>query len=381
MLVSMNFSLQGIVQFGMAKENRAKADMLAFSFHAGFCAAGAAMIYALQHVLASVFGKPEFTELGFYLPLLIGANIFRYFVLRFFQRDYRYKEYFWVESLYFGIITVFILYRFFTTRLITVHESVLVYSIAEIAASLTGFLIIRKELKFTVKGGPTVREYINFSVPMALHSLVTSVPRRLDVVLAKLFFSFELIGIYSAAKTLFRVFEEVGFAAQALVYSATRKSMNRSDRKGILSLLVKGTSFMFVGFAACVLILNLGLTDMLVRLLPDKYAEASAMFKLLAPMALFLPFYTMNVHIISEGKTRLVLRYAIEGMLFFAAIYAVLAYFDLPEYMPFGFGGFLFYYGIRCYLYTRKEYGYSVGKIFSALPDSINFIKDKLSKK
>jgi hypothetical protein len=201
-------------------------------------------------------------------------------------------------------------------------------------------------------------------------------------VIAKLFFSLADIGLYATAKTLFRVFEEAGFAAQALNYSASKKMINENDSKSIGVLLKKGTSVMFVSFLFAAIVLNLGLSEYLIKLfLPPKFLSSIAQFNLLVFAALMIPFSSMNVIIISEGKSRLVMQYALEGLLCLGLVFAGLAYFDLPHLLPLGYGLYLLYYAIRCYLYMHKEYAYSLRTIFSAVPDGYNFLKQKLVKK
>lgn len=382
MLVSTNFALQGIVQYGIDKKTRAKADFLSMVLHSGICIASAVLICIVSWVLSRFFDNHTLDKIDFYLFFLILANILRYYVLKFFQRDYRYKEYFWVDAIYYAVISVFIFYRLFTSHIILVEEAVWVFVIAELASSFLGFLLIGKELKFSIHGSPSIKEFMSFSLPMALHSLIFSIPRRLDVVIAKLFFSLADIGLYATAKTLFRVFEETGFAAQALNYSASKKMINENDSKSIGVLLKKGTSVMFVSFLFAAIVLNLGLSEYLIKLfLPPKFLSSIAQFNLLVFAALMIPFSSMNVIIISEGKSRLVMQYALEGLLCLGLVFAGLAYFDLPHLLPLGYGLYLLYYGIRCYLYMHKEYAYSFRTIFSAVPDGYNFLKQKLVKK
>lgn len=379
MVVSNNFALQGMIQYGVEKKTRAKADLLSFLMHSGV-SLFTCLLVLLMNDFISEYVSVE--NLFVFMIGLIGANIFRYFVHKFFQREYRYKELFFIDLVYYGGISAFIFYKLFTTKKIEVSEIVWAFVIVEAASSLLGFLFIRKELKFSIKKEPSLKEFVRFSLPMALHSLVFSIPRRLDIVIFNAFFSDAAIGIYGAAKTLFKTFEETGFAAQAILYTASKKGHNAKDNERIRSLLIKGTSLMFVTFLFLVIILNLGLTEILVTwFLPEKYLPAIGEFNLLVFVALMIPFSSMNVYIISEGKTRLILRYALEGLIVFSIVFGCIAYWDLPYLMPIGYGLYLLYYGLRCYLYIRKNYGYTVRKIFTVIPDSISFIKEKVFKK
>ena len=378
MLVSQNFSLQGMIQFGMDKSTRAKADLLSLGLHS-FISLLACGLYIIADLLID-FDLGD--KVGLFIFVLIASNIFRYFILKFLQREYRYKEYFFVELIYYATISAFIFYRFFTTKVIEVEELVWLFVIAELACSILGLLLIAKDMKLSIKGAPTLKEFINFTVPLALHALAFSVPKKLDVLVARLFFSLSDIGIYSAAKTLFRVFEETGYAAQAILYPASKKGLNANDEQRIVSLLIKGTSAMFVSFAILAIVLNLGLTEFIVStFLPVKYLSSIGQFNMLVIAALMIPFSSMNVFIMAEGKSKLISKYAIEGAIVFMALISVIGYLNMPNLLPLGYGIFLVYYGIRCYLYIRKTYGYSVKKIFSIIPDSINFIRDKILKR
>ncbi|OYT14877.1 MAG: hypothetical protein B7C24_16025, partial [Bacteroidetes bacterium 4572_77] len=143
MLVSQNFSLQGMIQFGMDKSTRAKADLLSLGLHS-FISLLACGLYIIADLLID-FDLGD--KVGLFIFVLIASNIFRYFILKFLQREYRYKEYFFVELIYYATISAFIFYRFFTTKVIEVEELVWLFVIAELACSILGLLLIAKDMK------------------------------------------------------------------------------------------------------------------------------------------------------------------------------------------------------------------------------------------
>lgn len=376
--ISTSFALLGLIQFGAKRENRPKVDLIAFVLHLSFSLIVAFIIYLSRHFLADIFSEIILIDVAKFLLLLVAVTIPRYYVLKFLQRDYHFKKYFFVNLSYFGTISLIILYYKFTVNNLTFDNVAWMFIIASAFSSFIAVTLIIKKIKFSLSGEITVKEYFKFNIPVSINGLLAATPKNLDVYLAKFFFSSEFVGIYYAAKQLFRVFDEGGYAAGALIYPSSIKLISKNNTEELRKLIIKAASFMFVTYAVMVIILNLGLTELIINLLlPERYFLSISQFNLLSLAALFLPFSLMNIYIIAEGKPALASKYNFFAVIGFITTMIIVGFLKDYNYIPMGLIVFQILLGTQNFIYINKKYKFPFIKIFSAIPDTIKFIKMK----
>lgn len=374
--ITTSFGLQGIIQFGANTETRAKADFLGFSLHTSISMIVSLLILFLRVPIADVFNEPRFMLVGLYLPILSLVTIPRYFALKFLQRDYRFREYFFVDLIYFAVVSVFIFQRKFTSDSITFIECLYFNLIGSGLSSLVGMLIISKDLKFALKGKLTLKEFSKFSFPLTINGLIYALPRQLDLVIVQLFFNSSVVGIYYSAKQLYRLFEEAGYAASGLIYPSSVKLLAKNAKEDLKSLMVKAASFLFCSFLVVVVALNLGLTELLIKLfLKAEYYSAIGQFNLLTFAALLLPFSLMSGYIIAEGKSYLAAKYSFISLIAFFVVLITVGFSGNAQLIPLGMIAFQLVFGIFSYRYVHKHYNYKLNSLFSAFRDSKHFLK------
>ena len=139
--ITTSFGLMGLIQFGTEKEDRPKVDLISFVLHSSLAIAIGLLIFAVREPLADVFKEPLLIKMAYYLIILIIATIPRYYVLTFLQRDYKYRGYFFVNLAYFGSISIFILYKKFTTNFTNFDDIAWIFIIGSAISSLIFFRV------------------------------------------------------------------------------------------------------------------------------------------------------------------------------------------------------------------------------------------------
>lgn len=380
--VTTSFGLQGMIQFGAKEETRPKADFLGLTLHTGISMAASLIIFLLRYPLAELFNESRFVLIGLYFPLLTLLTIPRYFVLKYLQRDYRFREYFFVDFVYFAVLAILIFYQKFTTNHIDFMQCLNFNLIGSGLSSLFGMLLIIRELKFSTKTSLKFKEFATFSFPLTINGLIYALPRQLDIAVVQIFFNSSVVGIYYSAKQLYRIFEEAGYAASGLIYPSSVRLIAKGKKVELKALMVKAASFLFCSFLVIVIALNLGLTEILIKLfLKAEFYSAIGQFNLLSLAALLLPFSLMSGYIIAEGKSYIAAKYSFISLIGFFIVLIAVGYSGNAQLIPMGIISFQLIFGIFSYRYVQKNYNYKLSSIFQAIPDSIFFIKKIIRKK
>jgi O-antigen/teichoic acid export membrane protein len=147
---------------------------------------------------------------------------------------------------------------------------------------------------------------LRFSSPQALMMAMATSIRQLDIFLVQLFYSTRTVGIYNAAKMLYRVFETGADAAVWLMYPTAVRLLHEQRQQALQSIIGKALVLQIAVALVCVGILELGGTSVLVGFLGSRYAETTAMFNVMAVGAVFLPLVMLqSVHLALHRVERL----------------------------------------------------------------------------
>ena len=380
-LVSDAFFLQGLIQFGMNRENRSKVNAYSLIFHTAFVLGVALLFFAIKLPFSKFFNQPEITYLATILPFLCLITIPRTFSIKLLYREHLLKQVFFVDLAFFGTMSLITGFLISTKKALVFEDMLILYFSGTAASSLFSIYIVRNILKFSLKGNITVKKFLSFGFPLMLQSGFHSLPKLLDVYLVQKSFSTASVGIYAAAKTLFRVFDESVSASYGLVYPAAVRLFERKDFLALNSLITKFVSFMLFAFLAAVLLLEAGLTDFIIGFLPAKYSAAASQYNLMLLAALAIPFAMLSLLITAYGKPTKVLFYtSIASFLSMMTFYYVGKTGD-ANLIPLGIIVYYFILGILCFRYVRKEFGFPYKMIFRAYGDTKYYIKAYLDKK
>lgn len=366
--ISDSFALQSIIQFGMNHENRKKVNLIGLINHT-ILTLGTAFIIL---ILAQFFGGIKFKEMAMFLPVLTLSFILKTFCQKLIYRDQKMKLLFFTNLIFFGINTFYIVYIIKVFGQLHFSSLITGYIFGAIASSILSIILTSKELKFGTKGQIKIKEILNFNWKMTIVSLLYSMPRQLDTVFLKLFFTYETIGIYAAAKTIFRVFDEAMNAVTALVYPSSVRMINNKNYEDLNKLVSKTFSFGFFIFLFAFLILIFGGSNLLFNLpiIPEKFRYSLNYFNILLLSLPFLPFNISYSIMVAQNKM-----YEIMGIIICSVVlsFSLLLYVGFSQnqsMVPIGIASYYVISGLIGLIYALKNYNFkliSFFKIFSAI--------------
>jgi O-antigen/teichoic acid export membrane protein len=380
-IVTDTFSLSIIIQYGMKETNRRKANTIALIFHIGIVMGISLLIYLLHEPISSLFEIERGKEMFSALPILSLLMLPRTYALKFLYRDFRFNQVFWINFFFMGTMAAVTFY-YISEGNLDFSKMMNLYYAGAILSSAYGVIIARKNFEFGFSGDLTLRQVFRFVIPATIQSATNALIKTLDVYVIKFAFRMETVAVYVAAKTLFRVFDEAGNASLGLIYPSAVKQINNNNKQALSDLITKAVSFMLMVFIAMIIILELGFAEFLVKLfLPERFFNAISMFQLMLLAALAIPFIILSSLINASGKPERVLYSALISMVIALAIFSGIAYTGNEQLIPLMLVAYYLSFGLLCYLYVKKHFGFPVKMLFRAIPDSLYFIRKKIYKK
>ncbi len=380
-IISDSFALQPIIQFGAKAEQRSFVNTISMLLHILITLGVSFILYLLKSPISSVFSEPRLVDVFTFLPLLALFSIPRTYALKIFYRDAKMNNVFFSNLAYFGVMSAMTFFYIFTKSYIDFYDIVTLNIAGNTVSSLLSTLLIKSDLKFTLQGNIKISGIVKFSTSYTLTSAIHLTPRQLDMYVIQYFFSTSVTGIYFLAKNLFRAFEEIVNAANGLVYPAAVRQLAKDNRAEIVEMTTKAVSFLIFFNLFTVIALNLGLTDILIKLfLSEKYYSAIPMFNILSFVAIGLPFTAYGGTIIAYGRPNVTLK-----------LMTVAACFWLVSYYAIGKIGnqdlvavpHIIYYLVLSILlsnYVNKHFGFSYKMLLRFFPDAAHFIKKMLHR-
>lgn len=381
--VSDSFSLQGIIQFGNKVEERPKINSIAMVLQSFFLLFVPIIIFLLRHQISEMIGDDSFIEISYFIPLISIFVIPRIFAYKILARDLDYKKSFFIDLINFGVITLVIFYYILTKDILLFNDLVYSFMIGGISSGVFASIIIIRKSSFGMKGAISFKKYLNFAIPWTVHSIFASSLKYLDVYAISFAInsadSIKIVGIYSSAKTLFKVFEQLSDGVSSLVYPSAVKNIAYKEK--VRSIMTKSTSFILLLNLTIFVVLQLGLADFLIfNFLPAKFHIANSYFKIMLIASLFLPFASLNMILTAINKIKSVVLISI-----FAAITSLISIFVIAQqnnyhYVAFGIVIYYAIIGISSLYLVKRELGFPISNIFRAIPDTKNFIKELKNK-
>lgn len=380
-VVCDSLALQSIIQFGANRQNRRKVNTIAFFILIIFSLSVSILIYFIKYPIAGLFNEPRLVEIADILPLITLFNIPRAYCNKFIYRDQVFKNLFFIDLIYFGVLTVYTFVLIYLQHSLSYGDMVRIYLISTLISSILSIILTRKDLKFGYSGNIKIKTILNFGVNLTLGSSLHSILRYLDGFLVKLFFSTSIVGIYQSAKMLFRLFDEAGGAASGLIYPAAIRQIENKNYKGLSDLMTKSVSFIFVLFAFIVIVLELGAGRLFITtFFPYRYHLAIDQFNILILAALFMPFNLLTYIITAMGKPQLVLKYVAIALVSSIITFYFVGKSGYSNLIPLGIVIYNLVLGGLSYLYINRTIGFPPYMMFRAISDSKNFINPIILK-
>jgi O-antigen/teichoic acid export membrane protein len=373
--ISDSIALQGMIRFGIGA-NKASASAFGIRLHCGIVLGMAVLAWSASRADA-LFSATLCSALA-HIPLLLAAGCFRMVGLRLLYRDLRMREVFLVNAAYFGamtILTVVLMWRgYFSTFL----DVVFVTCVGHIAGSLIAFLYTRADWSIRLDTSLNKRDFLRFGADQTMIGIVHNAIRQLDVYAVQFYFGASTVGLYSSAKTLFRVCTDMTDAIAGILYPiATRlHTQHRTDE--LRRVIAKALSFLCLGLSLITIASLVGCTSLVLDIiLPTHYAGAGAYLVLLTYLAPCLPLTMLGSVLSGIGRSRDVLYASWIGA--GAGIVAVIliGFFHAPQYVPLGYGAYLCVFGLLCFRAVRASVGVQWHDLWRAVPDTWNFFRKK----
>lgn len=381
-IISDSFALQNLIQFGQRKHDRGFINFVVSSFHFTITLGASSLMLLLGKPLSVFFNEPRLIEVFEFLIILTFFNIPRTYAIKIFYRDTNMRRLFFTNAMYFGVMTFVTLSVVFYKRFLTFDELVYIYLVGTFISSLVALFYIKNELTFRFRGQTRLKEIINFSVPYTFTSAIHLAPRQLDVYLIQYFFQTKIVGIYFLAKNLFRAFEEIVNAANGLVYPAAVRQISKQDFNSLFDMTTKALSYILFFNICTIILLNLGLTDLFIKLfLPVKYYLAIPFFNLLSFVAIGLPFTILASVLIAFNQPTKTMKIMSVSLVFWLLSFIVVGIINQPLLIPVPHIVYFFILSLLLFLETKKHINVSFKDILRFFPDFINLINNLLKAK
>lgn len=381
MTIGDSFALESIVQYKSRPNDIPKANVYSFISLYLIIIICSVLLALFSETFGKLFSIEDFTTIAIYISALSFLISYRYIGLKYMIREYKFNYVFYTDLVFFGILTIFSLYYIYFKHILTFPILANIYLFSAFVSSIVSLAFTRKYLKFSRSGDLTRREFFNFGAPMTINGFLSSIPKYLDIYLIKLFFPMETIGVYSSAKTLFRIFDEGANAVYGFIYPSYVKYIGLKDYENVKKILVKSSSFIFLIAIIVIIPMELGLSKWLINLfLSEKYVNAIPQFNLLVIAGLAFPMYVQSFALISAGNLRYIFKTLIISNIALVIALIVVGFIRIEWIIPLGMIAFYFTTGLMYYFKLKKDYNYRLNDLFRSIPDSINFVRSIAGK-
>jgi O-antigen/teichoic acid export membrane protein len=337
------------------------------------------IIFIIKTPLSNIFNEPNLINIINSLPVLMVLSIPRYFNVMVCYRETRIWQLFISNLTYFGIMSGIIFYNVWNNTFLTYSDLINITYIGSIASVIVGTILNIKYWRFNLPNNTSIkyRTIINYSVKFSIGGIALTIPRTLDVYAIQYFFGTNIVGLYAPAKIIFRLVEDLMNAVYLTIYPPTIKYFANNDIMNINKLVSKTISMLFLLFIACTLGCFIFGNVIFTSFLPQTFINSIPIFNYLMLTSIILPITLLNATINAEGKTELVYKYILIGVLIWIiAFYFIGLFFqNMPEMVAAPYMIFALTISILFWNYAKKHYKLKLIQLFRIIPDLYNFIK------
>lgn len=382
-IISDSFSLQLIIQFGFNYDCEKNANFYALVFHLIITIGLSCILFLLSNQISYILNESRLKEILIYLPLLSILMIPRTYFGKFLLKNHNMQKIFWMDFFFFFTMSVLIIYFKLNSNKLDLQLSINIYFLGTLLSSIYATLSSIRYCKIDLKGRLPLKKVLKFNVPFTISNALANLPKQLDILIFKLFFDLHTIGIYQAAKSLYRLFEEGVSGANGLVYPALVKHFETKNYNEIYSIVSKGISFLFIAYVFVSIILLSGFSNFLIsNIMKSNYLNSIDYFNILLIGAIFLPLNILNFLLTStENHIKLLLNVSIAFLLSIITMYFV-GFYNLNILIPFGLISYNFTLAVLNYLYVKKHIlpNFKLINLLRGFNDTKEFSKRFLNK-
>lgn len=375
-LLADGFALNGLIQFGGDKKNKAQVNFLSLATLVIFSLSMSFAIYLFRGSLGEIFNDESFIISLKFLPFIALLTISRNFALKLLTRELKFFNIFVLNLAFFGTQVVTTLWILTFQDSLDFRDMIKILTYGGIVSTIFAVVLSFKYLKFSYQGSLSPKKFFKFGFIVSQQQIFHSMPKIFDFYIVQFFFGAEKAGIYAAAKTLYKTFDEAASAAHSLIYPSSVKLIFQKNWDGFKSLTNKSLSALIFVFGFLALILNLGLTEYVVSFFQiEKYYQAIGLFNLLVLGGIFLPFALLTSLLNALSKENIVLRNKV-----IATIISLMSLYIISNSGNFHLTSltiviYNFVLGILCYSFLKNRFELNLKDLFRFITDGINFIK------
>lgn len=379
-ILSDGAALQGIIQFGMKDQHRPQANYLILCIHCFIVVFSSIIIFILTEPLKIVFSEPRLQYVSNLLPIYCILTLPRAFCIKLLQRDLQMKQIFIVNLSWFGTMTLVTGICMLTQQMLSFWSMILIAFSGMFMSSLVSVLLSRSLLKFNRYGELKLKTLLMFGIPQLTVSALHNSVRQLDIYIIQYYFGATQVGVYTAAKTLFRVFETAADSVGGLLYPLTVKLYNSGQHAQYQNVLSKALSFTWIPTIIVVFILISGGTEIIVSILGVKYLSASNQFNILVLGAFFLPLTVLSSVLIGVGAVTTLLKYVLVSALLGLSVSFYIGFTHRFDFFALGTITYLATLAISELYFIIKKMNFRWVLLFRAIPDIISYSQRKLTR-
>lgn len=243
--VANGFPLQPLLKF--ASERRDDVRELvstAFLLNLGIIALFALLAVLVRGLLADILRAPALEQLLLLFPAMLAASFLRNFMLILLQTRYRIRQVFWMDAVHF-LGSVLLIGVWQATGVFDSAEDLVVISLLSLgASSIAGYAVGRDLLAITWR--PSVQHitlfwgYGKYVLGGILNYLLYA---NADYMVLSAAAGPAQVGIYSAVKTLVRVYDTMAQVIQMFILPATSRLASLGDMAALRVLTEKAICF------------------------------------------------------------------------------------------------------------------------------------------
>jgi O-antigen/teichoic acid export membrane protein len=387
-ILSDGSALQGVIQFGMNQATRPRVNYLTLLLHLSIVLGCSGVVFLLRYPLSVVFNEPRLVSVGVYLPIFCLLTMPRAYCLKLLQRDLQMKQIFWVNCSWLTTMTA-LTFWFLSQRISFTFQTMIVIAFVGMGvSSLVALVISRGLLRFDstelsknenniTTEKVTFRQLLGFGLPQLVVSALHNTIRQLDVYIVQFYFGSAQVGIYNAAKTLFRVFEQGVDAMYGLLTPGTVKFIQSGEKDKLIALLTKSVSIVLLLYVVGALFLYLGGIKLLLYVIGSKFYLAGVDFKVLLLSTVFLPIIPLSTVLTAANKVSTLIMQVSIAVLSGTVVYLLCGVYGFRDVFALGTLTYYALLGGQLFISVNSLLSIQPQLYLRSLSDISDFVKSK----
>ncbi len=324
---SDGFALQAIVKFGVEPEVEIEelVTVTALLFIA-FLGTAVAILLLFPVLFSRLLNIPQLAQLIPYLAVFALFTMPRVVFSKVLQTKFRMKEIFFVDFANFGVAAIALFTMLILGKIHTAESVIRITMISGLLSSLVAIVMVRPFMRYRPKYSrmmlTRISEFVRYQ---AASGVVSTAQQNFDVLIVSGFTGAVGVGMYNAAKMLFRGFTVIRETMTLFVFPATSKYYSRGEMETLRNIIEKTVSFLFLTLIPTAIILEIGAPLIFHVLYGAKFDASIPVFRVLLVAVLFYPIQMVfNVTMTGMGKIKEAFRMFLVTFIVDAVIASVL---------------------------------------------------------